>query len=130
MHKYLHIRCSDNDFTSDFSVFDSIHLVFKWKDYKYFSEDDLENIKPFIIGIWNSIYNMHSLMRNNDENEWWITNYPDESKERCKDFTPDDISDYLNNLIELEIVSEDKIRPDNWEDIYIPLFEGGEVIVC
>lgn len=105
--KYLSVSICDNDFTSSLQmVGELLYDIFQYEG-KYPTEEDFLRLKEIIKYLWLGADMAQDLMR------WGHINSPN-----IKYFEPD-----------LEFVNSDDIPDwDNYETIYIPMFDDGEII--
>ena len=111
--KYLMITIHDNDFTSYFiELGKTLYNIFI-SEGKFPTEEDIPELKELIKHLWYSVHNIVMLMR------WKNTLVEYERTDEISYFYPDvKIMDYL-----------DIPEWENAEDIYIPLFENGEILL-
>lgn len=109
--KYLKITIHDNDFTGYADILASaIKDMFKWLCWVPTTDESLEKLKPAIANVWTGLEMVH--------------------QESCsRQFS--NFYDYIMEHIDLSIVDFENIPDsvDNYEDVYIPLFEYGEIFV-
>lgn len=110
MRKYLKVTIFDNDFMDELE--DVAYILYRafYSYDKYPTEKDFPYLKKCIRNIMNSSYCIHCFARGDE-------NLPD-TETNDKYFTP-----------KLFIVEEIGIPEwENYECIYIPLFDNGEII--
>ena len=105
--KYLRVTIHDNDFTSSLQmVGELLYDIFQFEE-KYPTEEDFVILKEIINHLWFGADMAQDLMR------WGRLNVPN-----MKYFEPS-----------LEFVNFANIPDwDNYESIYIPMFDDGEII--
>ncbi len=109
--KYLKITIHDNDFTSFIEELGEVIMnMFKWNVWKPKTDEDLEKLKPAIAHVWTGLEMICQA----------AGTHPDSN-----------IYNYIMEHLDLSIVEFENIphSGDNYEDLYIPLFEYGEVFV-
>lgn len=105
---YLRITIHDNDFIHSLTEVGRVLQNIFWSENKYIMpEDNLEELKVMIQHIWYGIHNANHIVRCGEH--WSKFEY----------FKPTlEFVEYLN-------IPED----DNYESIYIPLFDASEEIL-
>ena len=108
--KYLKITIHDNDFTSYIECLaEAIMNMFKFTVWKPKTDEDLEKLKPGIAHVWTGLAMIRQVT--------------------CKQ--PDsNIYDYIMEHLDLSIEEFENIPDsvDNYEDLYIPLFESDDYL--
>ena len=110
--KYLRITMHDNDFTFALQyVAEILYKIFQ-DEGRYPEENELDLLKKYIEDLWFSIHNIEGIMRWNKNNAGFI-----ESDKRLFKHKLEFV-DYL-----------DISYNDNWESVYIPMFNNAEILV-
>lgn len=111
--KYLMITIHDNDFTSYYHILGNTLLdVFRYAGYP--TEEDIPELKELIKFLWYSVDSIVNLSR------WKDTSIKHKSYP---------INDYF--IPDIKIVNYFDIpKWGNGEEIYIPLFDGNDEILC
>ena len=110
--KYLRITMHDNDFTFALQyVAEILYKIFQ-DEGRYPEENELDLLKKYIEDLWFSIHNIEGIMRWNKNNVGFI-----ESDKRLFKHKLEFV-DYL-----------DIPYDDNWESVYIPMFNNAEILV-
>lgn len=107
--KYLKVTIHDNDFTSYADIMaKAIMDMLNWLQWKP-TEESLDKLKPAIANIWNGFQMLRQAIDTRQDSN---------------------IYDYIMEHLDLSIEEFGNIPDfDNYEDLYIPLFECGEVLV-
>lgn len=109
--KYLRITMHDNDFSYSLSLLaDMLYKIFI-EEGRFPEEDELPLLKKYTQPLWFSLYNLNAVM-------CWNKNSVGFKETIEKHFEPT-----------LEFVYYADIPDwDNGESVYIPMFEGAEII--
>lgn len=112
---YLCITLRDNDFTAySYILGEYIQKIIYWyknESSESLSDEQLEKLRPYIARMWWSIHNMENVIYSNNTRE---TAY-----------------DVFERNLELSVVDYTDIPEwDNYENIYIPLFDNELEVLC
>lgn len=109
--KYLRITIHDNDFWYSLSLLaDMLYEIFIRKG-RFPEEDELPLLKKYIRPLWFSLHNLNSVMRWNKNSVGF----------------KETIEEYFEPTLEF-VDYVDIPDWDNDESVYIPMFEGAEII--
>ena len=110
--RYLRITIHDNDFTNSLEhVANTLNAVFK-SEGRYPEEDELPLLKKYVQSLWFSIDNISDILR------WNKTSV--KFKENSEKIYEPELKfvDYL-----------DIPEWDNYESVYIPMFDNAEILI-
>ena len=109
--KYLRITIHDNDFWYSLSLLaDMLYEIFI-REGRFPEEDELPLLKKYIRPLWFSLHNLNSVMRWNKNSVGF----------------KETIEEYFEPTLEF-VDYVDIPDWDNDESVYIPMFEGAEII--
>lgn len=118
--KYLRITIHDNDFRHSLGLIgDLLYDIFRSED-SYPTEEELPALREYIKRLWHSAYSVKTLIRNALMKRVF-PDYVDENTS-CVD------EDYFSPHLEL-VYYADIPDWDNYESIYIPMFDNGEILM-
>ncbi len=109
--KYLRITMHDNDFWLSLEYLSKMLYDIFIFEKRFPEEDELPLLKKYIQPLWFSLHNLNAVMS-------WNKNSVGFKETRIDCFTP-----YLEFVDFLDIPDW-----DNAESVYIPMFEGAEII--
>ncbi len=109
--KYLRVTIHDNDFWHSLSLLaDMLYEIFI-EECRFPEEDELPLLKKYIRPLWFSLHNLNSVMRWNKNSVGF----------------KETIEEYFEPTLEF-VDYVDIPDWDNDESVYIPMFEGAEII--
>lgn len=109
--KYLRITIHDNDFTIPLThVADILYKIF-WYEGRYPEEDEFPILKKYIKSLWFGVDNITDIIRWN------------KGKVGFRETHENVFDPYLEFVDYIDIPND-----DNWESVYIPMFDNAEII--
>ena len=111
MRSYLVITIHDNDFTAHGrNLGELIYKTFQ-DEGSFPKQEDLDRIKPRLAQLWGAYHDFYMVARSES---YKYTNS----------------AEYIARHLKISIMTEDEICCDNYELIFIPLYETGEAFVA
>ena len=112
MPKYLRVTIHDNDFTSSLRIACEAFYQFCYEEDNYPDEEDFPIIREYFSHVWVGLDLLQDLLR------WKGTSIEHKGSSMA----------YLNPELSF-IEFEDIPDWDNHENVYIPMFDNGEILM-